>query len=359
MTTFKANRKFPNPITVTDDPRSHTLALQQVIEALNVGQRRTREIGSSYVRVQELVDVGLIEIVGNQLKLTNLGQSVASTPGASALADLTDVDLTGLADGDVLVWNSSTSMWEPSNNAAFSATDMYDQTLSNLADVAVYLPSDGDVLTYDAATGLWGSRPAASGLYPTLTPPISADYAWANQGSASVEDKLSRMVMTVPYAGGANLRVLKKALPSTPYTITAAIGVTQMGTASSSNATGITLRDNAGGLRVFYLVSDTGANYFGIGGWTSATAFSSYVFIVNTTHVGGLLWLRITDDGTTRKYYHSSNGKDWSLTYSEGRTIFITATEFGLAALNNVGSIDLRLSIHHLAVANSILGDEP
>jgi hypothetical protein len=78
MTTFKANRKFPNPITVTDDPKSHTLALQQIIEALNIGQRRTKEIDSSYVRVHELVDVGLIETVGNQLKLTNLGAAAVS-----------------------------------------------------------------------------------------------------------------------------------------------------------------------------------------------------------------------------------------------------------------------------------------
>ena len=110
MTVFKANRKFPNPITVTDDTRSHTLALQQVIEALNIGQRRTKEIGSSYVRVQELVDVGLIEIVGNQLKLTNLGTAVAAG-GATALADLTDVDLTGLADGNMLVYDSGTATW--------------------------------------------------------------------------------------------------------------------------------------------------------------------------------------------------------------------------------------------------------
>lgn len=112
MTTFKANRKFPNPATVTDDPKSHTLALQQIIEALNVGQRRTKEVMSSYVRVHELVDVGLVEIVGNQLKLTNTGAAaVASTPGASALADLTDVDLTGLADGDVLSYDLASGTW--------------------------------------------------------------------------------------------------------------------------------------------------------------------------------------------------------------------------------------------------------
>ena len=155
MTTFKANRKFPNPITVTDDPKSHTLALQQIIEALNIGQRRTKEVNSSYVRVHELVDVGLVEIVGNQLKLTNTGAAaVASTPGASALADLTDVDLTGLADGDTLVWNSGTGMWEPGAGGG-GLTDLYDQTLNNLADVGFSGQQNRDVLTYDATTGLW------------------------------------------------------------------------------------------------------------------------------------------------------------------------------------------------------------
>ena len=155
MTTFTANRKFPNPVTVTDDPKSHTLALQQVIEALNIGQRRTKEVSSSYVRVHELVDVGLIEVVGNQLKLTNLGASVVAG-GATELADLTDVDLTGLTNGDVLTWNSGTSKWEPGiAGGAFDPTDMYAASLNDLSDVSFYMPSDGDILRYNAALGIW------------------------------------------------------------------------------------------------------------------------------------------------------------------------------------------------------------
>lgn len=155
MTTFKANRKFPNPVTVTDDPKSHTLALQQIIEALNVGQRRTKEINSSYVRVHELVDVGLVEIVGNQLKLTNAG-AAAVAAGASALADLTDVDLTGLADGNTLVWDSATSTWVPGTaGGSFVPSDLYDASLSDLVDVGVYMPSDGDILTWNSALGIW------------------------------------------------------------------------------------------------------------------------------------------------------------------------------------------------------------
>lgn len=186
MTTFKGNRKYPNPVTVTDDPKSHTLALQQIIEALNTGQRRTRDIGNSFVRLQELVDVGLIEIVGNQLKLTNAGSALA-TGGASALADLTDVDLTGLADGDVLIYDSATMTWVPgavSGAGPITGADMYDVSLSDLADVSIYLPQDGNVLTYNSETGQWEAgdpniATTVGGLGPLSpdTPPVNPENA--------------------------------------------------------------------------------------------------------------------------------------------------------------------------------------
>lgn len=117
MTTFKANRKFPNPVTVTDDPKSHTLALQQIIEALNVGQRRTKEINSSYVRVHELVDVGLVEIVGNQLKLTNTGAA------AVASQSVTQRRVLGAA------WGSTAAL-----------------VAASCADVVVHVPQTGTIV---------------------------------------------------------------------------------------------------------------------------------------------------------------------------------------------------------------------
>lgn len=160
MTTFKGNRRYPNPVTVTEDPRSHTLALQQIIEALNTGQRRTKDIQNSFVRLHELVDVGLIEIVNGQLKLTNTGAAVAAG-GATALADLTDVDLTGLANGDVLIYNSGTGNWEPGTTGAgaIDGSDMYAASLNDLADVSFYMPDNGDVLTYNSDLGIWECHP--------------------------------------------------------------------------------------------------------------------------------------------------------------------------------------------------------
>lgn len=85
MTTFKANRRYPNPVTVTEDTKSHTQALQQIVEALNVGQRRTRDIDNSFVRLKELVDIGLIEVVNGNLKLINsgTGTGTSTTTGGS------------------------------------------------------------------------------------------------------------------------------------------------------------------------------------------------------------------------------------------------------------------------------------
>ena len=82
---FSANRKYPTVPTVTGDTRSHTIALQALIEGVNIGQRRAGNVLDSYVRVGELVDIGLIELSGDRLKLSNWGAGIGEAPkdGAS------------------------------------------------------------------------------------------------------------------------------------------------------------------------------------------------------------------------------------------------------------------------------------
>jgi hypothetical protein len=141
MTTFKANRKFPNPVTVTDDPRSHTLALQQVIEALNIGQRRTKEIQSSYVRVHELVDVGLIEIVGNQLKLTNAGAAAVSASGVQSVVAGTNVSVDNTDPLNPIV--SATGSGTRHLGATWGSASAL--VAASCAEVAVRVPKAGTI----------------------------------------------------------------------------------------------------------------------------------------------------------------------------------------------------------------------
>jgi hypothetical protein len=63
------------------------------------------------------------------------------------LDDLTDVDTTGLVDGDVLVWDAGSSTW-----IAAAATS---NSLDGLSDVDTTGVSDGDVLAYDSGSLSW------------------------------------------------------------------------------------------------------------------------------------------------------------------------------------------------------------
>ena len=86
-TTFKSNRKLPTPATVIDDVRNHTLVLQALVEAINTGSRHTKNVLDSFVRVQELVDLGLIELEGNTLKV--IGSSVSASGSTAVWGGIT------------------------------------------------------------------------------------------------------------------------------------------------------------------------------------------------------------------------------------------------------------------------------
>lgn len=69
------------------------------------------------------------------------GGSSGSSSGATSLNDLTDVTISALADGEVLVYNSTSGVWE---NAAAAAS-----TLGALTDVDVTGAAVGDGLIFN------------------------------------------------------------------------------------------------------------------------------------------------------------------------------------------------------------------
>jgi hypothetical protein len=80
---------------------------------------------------------------------TTLGGTLVTGSGgglSSTINGLTDTDLTGLSDGDVLVFNSGTNKWEPipiPGVSALNLNDLTDVTFS-VAELTV-----GDILQYD------------------------------------------------------------------------------------------------------------------------------------------------------------------------------------------------------------------
>lgn len=161
---LKANRKYPSIPVVVDDPKNHTQVLMAVKEALDIGQRRTADLFNSFIRVEDLIDLGLITIEGN----TN------AIVGAD-LSEIADIgDLSGAAAGDFLRFDGSewindqlgladiTQAMVTQHQAALSiaysqltGTPTIPVNLDDLADVDTPAPADGDVLTWNDASNEW------------------------------------------------------------------------------------------------------------------------------------------------------------------------------------------------------------
>lgn len=195
----------------------------------------------------------------------------------------------------------------------------------------------------------------------SYTPPIASAFTTYGTG-LTVADKVGRMALT--RQSGAGLAGVRQASIATPYTIDAKIQIlTTPATGADAVVAGL------------YLSSGTAIRAFYSGMWTNTSgpiystkcavdSYSSptvYVATVNTKFTffqGGGYHVRITDDGTTRKFLISSNGLDFMLVYSEPTNTYVTPSYFGVAVFNSTSSsTDMRVSVEHWKVTASVLGD--
>jgi hypothetical protein len=83
-------------------------------------------------------------------KQTTKGTLIQGAP--TSLEGLTDVDIAGLINGQILQYNSVTGKWEN--------VDRTDINLSQLGDVSIVSPSNGQVLVYNSTTSKWENSSA-------------------------------------------------------------------------------------------------------------------------------------------------------------------------------------------------------
>lgn len=79
-----------------------------------------------------------------KVQVTKSGYKSGGAVAPLTLAGLTDVDITSIADGDAIVYDSTATKYV---NKALSIDD--------LSDVAITSPADKEVLKYEAATNTW------------------------------------------------------------------------------------------------------------------------------------------------------------------------------------------------------------
>lgn len=187
-------------------------------------------------------------------------------------------------------------------------------------------------------------------IYETFTTPVDGDFAWRNQGGASITSNANgSLFLMAPANSGTSLRLREKAAPgSTPYTITIAV----IPHLVNINFQSCGLMINDGTKVILYAVeADAGKTVFQVAKYNTVSAFSASSDIACSGAPGTLVWLRLEDNGTNRIFYYSFNGYNFVQLHSEGRTTHLTATNVGFGANTETTSYDAGISLHSYVTA--------
>lgn len=252
------------------------------------------------------------------------------------LADNTAGDIIAQDARDVLISESPSFIHPTSAYASIPATPVTGD---------IWLPNDGVYLKRYSGSAFvpWGP------LFP-FTEPISGDFAWINQGSATVSAVNGGVYIESPETALYNWRIRKKAAPSTPYTIVVAYSVQLnpfVASAAAYNIGGVGWRQSSDGKLVLWqpLIATSNSadvvNLAAVRKYTDATNYSSDYALARggTAIVGPLIFVKLSDDGTNRKIFVSSNGQNFIEVHTVGRTDFITANEvcFAITGTSTLG----------------------
>jgi hypothetical protein len=153
-----------------------------------------------------------------------------------------------------------------------------------------------------------------------------------------------------------SLLVSNSSLPTTPYTIDLS-GAMSGNYTSNIEFLALVLRDSTSGhLDVLEARANSNNPTYILGEeWTSSASYWEALFSNAFAGFGtGYVALRITDDGSTRKYYWSANGLDYYLSYSEATGTYITPDTVGLGFFIS-GSANGTFTVYNFAVTGSIL----
>jgi hypothetical protein len=267
-----------------------------------------------------------------------------------SLAGLTDVDIAGLTNGQILQYNSTLGKWEN--------VDRTDINLSELGDVTIVAPTNGQVLVYNSSTSKWEN---SSGGYVPYTGAVTT----VNLGAQSI------LAGSFVKAGGTSAQFLKAdgSVDSTAYgtgSVTS-VGLTMPSAFSVANSpvtTAGTLAVTATGTTAQYIRGDGSlATFPGLTGfvpYTGATADvnlgthdlaaergtfanngSSDTLTVNHTSGSGY-GIIVTKGGANEALYVSkTSGSGNAMTVVGGRTSLV---DLALSSVTNTAGDFLTLS---------------
>ncbi len=212
--------------------------------------------------------------------------------------------------------------------AQFRADSVQDEDIADLPAAGLvgrlFIPTESPTILRDN-----GSTWDSFGPLYRLKPPVLSDFTAVNAtGSTTTQEGNTILMVVNATNSGNNLHIQKMAAPAAPYTVIMAIKTGPF-FLDSNNGVGICLRKNSDGKLVTHYVNARISRAWELDTWSDETNFNSQP----TTQILGftmdVMWLKVEDDNTNRKYFISQDGLYWVQLYSEARTTYITADEIG------------------------------
>ncbi len=184
--------------------------------------------------------------------------------------------------------------------------------------------------------------------YPITVPLVCASWTWVNQLSSSCGGGGNYpLILTTPSNASLSNALLVRAVPSTPYSITATftVPIIDLANACCLNAGLVFYASGSTKFVAFEVGTGFNENNCTVGTpclrveeWNSPTSDNTGLqtgrYLYGASVPGGFT-LKIRDDGTHRTYYLSSDGGlNFIQWYQEASGTFITPTHYGLVLLN-------------------------
>jgi hypothetical protein len=270
------------------------------------------------------------------------------------------ISLSNIGSGDV-VGNSGASSAAPADT---TLTAIIDRAIGGTQGQILYRGSStwsalspgtaGQVLQTggSGANPGWatpaGSGGGGGGAYSV---PAVGTFAWVNQSTSTADQLTSTgpILMTTP-STGLNWRILKIAIPSTPYRVRALLrGMSTSEAPSAAWAKGLYFYDGTklAGIEACVGCAGTAVGQTRVEKITNVTTDSSTV--TSNNYYGSaqvrneVFWAQIRDDGTTLYFDTSLDGDNWINLTSFSRASFITPTHIGWGGVSNNNGIFVSL----------------
>lgn len=110
----------------------------------------TRSLGITEIDGHEYFNFGSNTIIG----ATHItGDKLLAFADQLKISQLTDVNLTGISDGQMLKWDAAAARWTP--GSYIDSIDITGLSIEEHADVAAFTASDNDVFQFDSGLGKW------------------------------------------------------------------------------------------------------------------------------------------------------------------------------------------------------------